>query len=187
MLDDANWRRRWAIGSLTAAAVAAVLISACGGGGSTPGQAATPTVAANTAVPTGATSSNLIKSALEDGLGLIITDANGFMLYHLSSDSGIGTGCTGDCLTNWPPLLISGAPQAGPGVNANMLATISRPEGTQVTYNGITLYRFTADKAPGEARGQGVIAFGGKWNAITTAGVVTLAAPRSTIPATSAP
>ncbi|MBI3744639.1 MAG: hypothetical protein HY261_10215 [Chloroflexi bacterium] len=113
---------------------------------------------------------------------MILIDADGFTLYHLSSDSGTGSGCTGDCLTSWPPLLISGAPQPGEGVNPSFLATISRPQGTQVTYNGNTLYRFTGDKAPGEANGQGVFAFGGKWNAVTTAGVVSLAAPRPTTP-----
>jgi len=184
MLAVAKWRR-WAVGSLAAIMVAAVFISACGGGSSSspPTQGATPTPPTTATTQSGATavvSSNLIKSALVDGLGIVLIDADGFTLYHLSSDSANGSGCTGDCLTAWPPVLIKGSPQAGDGVKTNFLGTISRPEGTQVTYNDFTLYRFSGDKTPGDAKGQRVLSFGGKWTAITTAGVLSQSAPPTT-------
>jgi hypothetical protein len=75
----------------------------------------------------------------------------------------------------------SGAvPAAGPGVTATV-ATKTRPEGTaQVTYGGAPLYRFAADKAPGDANGQGV---GGIWFVVPVSGpAATGATPATTAP-----
>ena len=67
-------------------------------------------------------------------------------------DSG-KSACTGDCLKTWPALTVpAGAtPTAGTGVTGK-LGTITRDDGTlQVTYNGLPLYFFKNDKAPGDA------------------------------------
>jgi predicted lipoprotein with Yx(FWY)xxD motif len=48
---------------------------------------------------------------------------------------------------------------------------VKAPNGrTQVTYNHWPLYRFIGDSKDGQAHGQGLTAFGGKWFAITPAG-----------------
>jgi hypothetical protein len=57
------------------------------------------------------------------------------------------------------------------GANAALLGTTKRADGTtQVTYNGHPLYRFIKDVNPGQTNGQGVVAFGGSWFAVTVAG-----------------
>jgi predicted lipoprotein with Yx(FWY)xxD motif len=54
--------------------------------------------------------------------------------------------CSGRCALRWPPLLTSGRPAAGSGVNRNALGIVVRHDGThQVTYNGHPLYLFMKD------------------------------------------
>ena len=79
--------------------------------------------------------------------------------------------CSGPCATAWPPLVATGAPTATSGANAALLGTSKRADGTtQVTYNGHPLYGFIKDVNPGQTNGQGVVAFGGSWFAVTAAG-----------------
>lgn len=102
-------------------------------------------------------------SVSESTAGSILVDSQGRSLYVFTSDTQNGTtsACTADCATNWPPLLSTEAPTAGNGIDATMLATITRDDGTtQVTYNGWPLYLYGGDTAPGDINGQGV---GGKW------------------------
>jgi predicted lipoprotein with Yx(FWY)xxD motif len=54
--------------------------------------------------------------------------------------------CQAQCAVYWPPVLTSGPPEAGPGVDKRALGTIERPDGThQVTYNQRPLYLFNND------------------------------------------
>ena len=65
--------------------------------------------------------------------------------------------CTGQCADNWPPLLVgdNASLAAGEGVTGE-LGTIERGNGAlQVTYNGLPLYYWSGDTAPGDADGQG--------------------------------
>lgn len=55
-------------------------------------------------------------------------------------------------------------PAAAGGVQAGMLATGSRSNGsTRVTYAGHPLYRFTDDSKPGDTNGRGFNNVGAKW------------------------
>jgi predicted lipoprotein with Yx(FWY)xxD motif len=59
---------------------------------------------------------------------------------------GAWNGCFSLCAQVWPPLLTSGSPQGGPGVDQSRIGTITRPDGTkQVTYKGRPLYLFADD------------------------------------------
>jgi predicted lipoprotein with Yx(FWY)xxD motif len=62
----------------------------------------------------------------------------------------------------WPPLLTSGCPEAGPGVDPHALGIIVRPDGTQqVTYKGNPLYLFYGDAyIPGLTGTQGIYGAG---------------------------
>lgn len=79
-------------------------------------------------------------------------------VYTFSNDkANSGTSaCTGGCLTKWPALTVSAGtkPTAGSGVTG-MLGTFTRTDnGTlQVTYNGLPLYFYSGDKAPGDTNG----------------------------------
>lgn len=75
-------------------------------------------------------------------------------LYMLTADPANTSTCVRRCTQIWPPLLTTGAPIAGSGVTADLLGTITRPDGTtQVTYSGRPLYLFSGDLAPGAASG----------------------------------
>ncbi len=102
--------------------------------------------------------------------GQALVDGEGRSLYLFTNDtqnSGASS-CSGDCLVEWPPLLTDGDPVAGTGVDAALLGTITRDDGTtQVTYNGWPLYYFHEDAAPGDTNGQGL---GGVWFLVTPTG-----------------
>ena len=89
-----------------------------------------------------------------------------FPVYTLSTDSHRGrnkSACTGICAAvPWPPVLTSGRPEAGPGVDQHALGIIVRPDGThQVTYNGHPLYMFFRDAyIPGITGTQGIFGAG---------------------------
>lgn len=102
-------------------------------------------------------------------LGSFLVDANGMTLYLFTKDTPNTSNCSGGCATAWPPLLTNGAPTAGTGVNASMLGTTTRADGTtQVTYNGWPLYYYAQDKAAGDTNGEGV---GSVWYVITPGGM----------------
>ena len=98
----------------------------------------------------------------------------GCSLYMLTSDqlhalSGANFACSDNlnvlgaanpCDTVlWPALLTQGAPIAGPGIDPNLLGTVTRTDlpglasAQQVTYAGQPLYRFFLDEVPGETEG----------------------------------
>lgn len=99
-----------------------------------------------------------------------LVDQEGRTLYLFTSDTqNSGTSsCTGDCLAEWPPVAVVENPQAGEGVDAALLGTITRDDGSlQAAYNGWPLYYYTGDAAPGDVNGQGL---GGVWYLVSGAG-----------------
>jgi predicted lipoprotein with Yx(FWY)xxD motif len=119
-----------------------------------------------------AAGSTAIKVSSALGAKILVT-SNGLTLYHDTSEKKGAIECVGACAKVWLPLLATAKPQAGPGLSAAKLGTIKRPDGgLQVTYNGLALYRYAADKAAGQTKGQGLK---GTWFAVTSAGGVTRA------------
>jgi len=89
---------------------------------------------------------------------VLVAGSNGMTVYIFTKDtkdSGKSV-CTGGCLVTWPALTVAAGetPTGGAGVTGT-LGTITREDdGTlQVTYNGLPLYFFQNDKAPGDANG----------------------------------
>jgi predicted lipoprotein with Yx(FWY)xxD motif len=110
-----------------------------------------------------------------DGVGSVLVDASGAVLYTAEQESDGRIRCVDDCLGFWLPLTApaNGAPQPGDGVEGE-LGVVERDDGArQVTYDGVPVYRFSED-GPGEATGDGLEDdFGGTtftWRAIATAG-----------------
>jgi predicted lipoprotein with Yx(FWY)xxD motif len=88
-------------------------------------------------------------------LGPILVDGDGMTLYLFLNDEPGVTNCYDNCAVNWPPLLANGETVAGEGVDASLLGTTERTDGTtQVTYNGWPLYYWKDDVEPGDATGQ---------------------------------
>lgn len=124
----------------------------------------------------GAMSLNLGDSADH---GQYLTDANGMALYLFVPDAQGASTCTGDCATNWPPVIVASAdalPTVGEGLDAALLGTVEREDGTlQLTYNGWPLYLFAGDTEAGQTNGQGV---GDNWFLLDPAGEgIGMAAP----------
>ncbi|HVO52858.1 MAG TPA: hypothetical protein VMT37_00440 [Solirubrobacterales bacterium] len=165
----------------------ALTIAACGGGGAGSGGAygggsasgssesssesgkgnysyAPPTPANGEAEESGNAYVALGSSA---GLGTVLVDSKGFVLYDFHKDQGTTSACYGACAEGWPPLLTEGEPKPSNGANASLLGTTERKDGTvQVTYKGHPLYTFAGDQNPGEANGNDVSAFGAQWYAL---------------------
>ena len=146
-----------------------LLVTACGAQSAAvvvqPTALPTKPVAQPTATPSGA----MVALAQNDQLGSFLVDDEGMSLYLFTKDTPNVTNCYDQCATNWPPLLTTGAPVAGEGVNAALLGTTQRTDGTlQVTYNGWPLYYYVTDKAPGDVTGEGK---GSVWYVVTPDGM----------------
>lgn len=104
-------------------------------------------------------------------LGKILVDSHGRSLYEFGADTTTASTCSRACATLWPPLAVSGAPKAGPGILASLLGTTKRTDGaTEVTYNGHPLYDFAGDTKPGETTGQDLNQFGALCHVVTRDG-----------------
>jgi predicted lipoprotein with Yx(FWY)xxD motif len=103
--------------------------------------------------------------------GKILFDGRGHVLYLFARDRGGRSSCYGACAKAWPPFLTKGAPKAIAGVNAKLLGTTKRSDGTlQVTYAKHPLYYFSEDTKPGQIKCQNVSNFGGLWLVVTPSG-----------------
>jgi predicted lipoprotein with Yx(FWY)xxD motif len=111
---------------------------------------------AKPAKSTGPTGPAEVNTAMVGSATVLVTKA-GRTLYALTApDEKTTFSCKASCLSNWVPLLTKGAPTAAGTASAGMLGTVSRSGiGTQVTYNGYPVYRFTGDSKAGQHNGQG--------------------------------
>jgi predicted lipoprotein with Yx(FWY)xxD motif len=96
-----------------------------------------------------------------------------FPVYTLTAEKGHRQPCGSTCTLLWPPVLTTGRPEAGAGVDQHALGSVVLPNGThQVTYNGRPLYLFIPDAyIPGvigtqSINGAGDVTPWGVWNTI---------------------
>ena len=175
------------VGTAIGVAGLALLAVGCGSSGS-PGSSGAPTSApaASSSAPAVSTTAPAAAAAVDlktehTKLGTVLADDKGLTVYWFARDTSTSSACTGACATAWPPVI--GMPQAASGFAlTGKFGTIKRANGTlQATYNGHPLYTFEGDTAPGQANGNGITAFGGRWSAITisSSGAVT---PTSSAP-----
>jgi len=117
-------------------------------------EAASPSAAASAAASASTGATIALKTT---SLGDIIVDAQGHTLYKFDKDTAGTPTCYDQCAANWPALVATGTPTAGPGLDASKLTTVARTDGTkQVKYGEYPLYHFANDKAPGDTNGEGV-------------------------------
>ena len=167
---------------LTGGMVAAALLAAACGSSSTgagnpygapavsPSQAPVATPSAN---PTPSVATGTTIAVGTTRLGQVLVDASGRTVYLFVADAGTASTCNSSaCVQYWPPVLTTGAPQAGSGVNQSLLGTTARQDGTtEVTYAGHPLYYFISDTKAGDVTGQGVNGFGGPWYVVSPSGM----------------
>jgi predicted lipoprotein with Yx(FWY)xxD motif len=124
------------------------------------------TTAPDTATPAAGTTLAVAGS----GQDAYLTDSSGRALYVLEGDDS-GTRCTGDCLKSWHAAAGSTPTPASADVQAPMIATVSREDGTmQWTYNGHPLYYFDRDTGPGMYAGQAYADTYGHWYLVRPTG-----------------
>jgi predicted lipoprotein with Yx(FWY)xxD motif len=133
--------------------------------------AAAPSAAASPVAVSPASTGTLIQVG-NSRLGQILIDSKGRTVYLFLADSGAVSTCnSAACVQYWPPVLTAGAPIAGAGVNAALLGTAARKDGTtQVRYAGHPLYYFITDQKAGDVTGQGINGFGGPWYVVSPSG-----------------
>ena len=126
--------------------------------------------AAETATATGAAtespaagSGTTISVATEGELAPYLVGPEGLTLYMFTNDADGVSNCSGQCATNWPPLVVADGEEPTASEDApGELGVIEREDGLgrQVTYNGMPLYYWAGDTAPGQTSGHEV---GGVW------------------------
>jgi predicted lipoprotein with Yx(FWY)xxD motif len=140
----------------------AASLTACGGGS---GTTTTTTAAAPASespaatATTGASDSATVDlKTASSSKGNIVVDGKGMSVYYFTKDvkdSG-KSNCTGDCLVKWPPVIAASDTPKVEGVTGTV-GTIATADGKkQVTVNGMPVYLWEKDKAPGDVTGQGV-------------------------------
>ena len=119
-------------------------------------------------------------------LGPVLVNAKGHTLYMFAKDKNGKSSCSGSCAKFWPPSLERGKPTGGSGVKASLLGTTRRSNGSlQLTYNKHPLYTFALDKKAGQTNGEGTLAFGAKWYAVSARGTAVVKASTGTTTTTT--
>ncbi len=101
-----------------------------------------------------------LNTATSTKLGTYLVDPNGMTLYTFNKDTQGVSNCTGTCLIDWPPYVVSTfSPNVGNGI-VGVVQSITRTDGSiQVTYKGMPLYFWKNDINPGDTTGNGVGGF----------------------------
>ena len=156
---------------LIAGAIASALLAAACGGTSQSTAAASPSPNPSPSPAASPVATGTTIAVATSKLGQILVDGKGITVYLFVVDTGTTSNCYTSCATIWPPVLTTGAAQAGAGANASLLGTTTRTDGkTEVTYAGHPLYYFVQDKAAGDTTGQGINGFGGLWWVVSPSG-----------------
>jgi predicted lipoprotein with Yx(FWY)xxD motif len=153
--------------ALTVITTAAALAAGCDGNTTSPagrGAGSTPTAG-------GQSAATMVRTA-STKFGTILVDDGGRTLYLFEKDQPNQSACSGACAVDWPVYHSKGTPNAGSGVHASLLGTITRSDNTtQVTYNSHPLYYYSDDNGmPRQFKGQNVNAFGARWYVVAPTG-----------------
>lgn len=97
-------------------------------------------------------------------LGTHLINVNQATLYRFDKDTAkpSASNCNDDCAATWPPVtIVEGGSVYLAGVDPKQVGAVRRQDGqVQVTVGGWPVYRYSGDKGPGDANGQGI---GGTW------------------------
>jgi predicted lipoprotein with Yx(FWY)xxD motif len=153
--------RTRAVAALAASGAAALLLSACGGGGSGSGGSASSGASASGAVDKAAAGKISVGHTTA---GQVLVDTKGRTLYAFATDSRGHSSCSGSCLAYWPAVPGKDAKSGATAKVTAHLGTIKRSDGsTQLTVNGYPMYTYAGDSKAGQDNGQGKNLSGGLW------------------------
>jgi predicted lipoprotein with Yx(FWY)xxD motif len=104
--------------------------------------------------------------------GPILATGLGATLYDFVPDTPTHSACVNDgCVFQWPPLAAPSSVLVGPGVNASLIGTLKRNDGSiQLSYGGHPLYTYGMDVVPGTVTGQAIDQDGGLWYVLSPSG-----------------
>ena len=158
---------------IVVAVALAALVVACSTGVGAP--TATPPSSPTVGPTTGGGSVEV--SVAPSSFGDHLVGPGGKALYLLTTDAANTSTCSGDCATNWPPLVVGDptAATAGSGVTGS-IGTFARGDTNQVAINEVPLYYYAGDAAAGDVKGQGL---GGVWFLVAPDGSALQAAASS--------
>lgn len=140
----------------------ALVAAACGGGDTAPpAQTETDTEAeteAQTEDPAETTTTPVEEVAGvhvgDSEHGEILVGPEGLTLYIFTADTDGTSTCYDGCAELWPP--VPADVGISPDLDQSMFGTTTRDDGSeQLTVNGMPLYWYTPDTAPGDTNGQG--------------------------------
>ena len=125
------------------------------------------------AMPAFATDITTIEVAESDEFGHYLTDHRGRPVYVFSTDTPATEdeqaqiSCISEeCLDAWPLVTTADDPQAGEGVDPDLLGMIEANSQQVVTYQGWPLYYSTRDEESEPPHDSEVEAFGGEWSLV---------------------
>lgn len=101
--------------------------------------------------------------ATSSGVKRALVLGNGITVYVFDPDQGSAVPvCQSDCAEKWPPILITAKEESE--LRQAGLGSVKRATNLiQLTYKGRPLYSFFADRATGEAKGDGL---GNVWHIV---------------------
>jgi predicted lipoprotein with Yx(FWY)xxD motif len=161
---------------LALGAAGMLVLAACGSSGSGSASTGGSSSSSQTSATGASNAAITVAAASVPGIGTALVNGNGLTLYMLTSEKGGTLTCTDDngCTKVWPDTeLPSGTtrPIAGSGIDASKLSTIKAASGNlYITYAGWPLYTYSGDTGPGQAKGLGIVSFGGTWYPLSPAG-----------------
>ena len=163
MITPRTQKRRVGVGVV--AVVLGLLLAGC----TAPDTGTEPTTPG--ATPEATAEGEYALATAESSLGTIVVDGAGMTVYVFDNDtanSGTST-CEGECLVQWPAVVTDSDNPTVEGVMGTV-GTITRTDdgAKQITLNGLPLYYWVEDTAPGDVSGQGV---GGVWWVVGPDGV----------------
>lgn len=124
---------------------------AYGGGDSSSSAKSTPEKSTAAGASTGAD-----LSTADSSLGTIVVDGKGMTAYYFTKDtkdSGVSA-CSGDCATAWPAIETTSDTPTVDGVTGTVGTIPAADGGKQITIDGMPIYTFAKDMAPGDVNGQ---------------------------------
>lgn len=161
VLDKTLTKRNGVAAALLA--TSALTLAACGSSGSTGaggGGNASP------AAQAGQVGIHVAKTSL----GKVLVDPKGFTVYMFTADKMNKSNCDAACLHFWPSVNPQPSGMKAAGITGKFGST-KTPTGSPIaTINGMPLYTFSGDHAPGDVQGQNVNKFGGRWYVVSPAG-----------------
>ena len=156
--------------TLLAVPVLAIGLAACGGSSNSSSDNGSSNAASTIPAQTSGGGSSTVATKSVSGVGTVLVDSKGDVLYTNNQDTSSKMACTAACQSIWPPAMASGGQPTSS--DSSVQAKLGVANG-QLTYNGQPLYTFVQD-SPGEATGNGVTdSFGGTsftWTAAMSGG-----------------